>query len=250
MRKSAIATAAIAGLTLFDIAAGSARAADLAVPVAPAAVGRPFGWTGFYIGALAEARFGSSGDLRASFDGVTFRSGTKAFLGGVYAGYDVLTWGNFISGMDASVAFGSGSRLQSLDGVVHPGGRTFNGGVVKVTDRGEGTLRGRFGYIIPQTNIMVFFASGLVLMDQELSHVKRSFPAGTWSGSQIRPGLTFGGGAEARLAALGGLIVRVEYLHNDFETTTYGDPLVKGWVSVKTQENEVRAGIAYAFSAR
>jgi outer membrane immunogenic protein len=246
MRKSAIATAAVAGMTLFDIAAGSAWARDL----------RPSGWTGAYFGVIAGERFGSSGDL-AVHDGVTFRSGTNAFVGGVYAGYDQQTWGSFVSGMDASISFGKGSRLQSLDGVVHPSGSvkvtTLDGvlrrlGVLTVTDRWEATLRGRFGYIIPQTNIMIFAASGLVLMDEELSHVRHSFPGGMWSGSQIRPGITIGVGAEAILAAFGGTRVRVEYLHNDFGTTTFGDTLVPGWVSVKTRENEVRAGIAYAFS--
>jgi outer membrane immunogenic protein len=220
MRKSVIATAAVAGMTLFDIAAGSAWATDL----------RPSVWTGAYFGVVAGERFGSGGDL-AVHDGVTFRSGTNAFVGGVYAGYDQQTWGRFVSGMDASVSFGSGSRLQSFDGMV-----------IKVTDRWEATLRGRFGYIIPQTDIMIFAASGLVLMDQELNH------GGMWSGSQIRPGITVGVGAEAILAAFGGTRVRVEYLHNDFGTTTFGDMLVPGWVSVKTRENEVRAGIAYAFS--
>src|SRR6202162_4626169 len=75
---------------------------------------------------------------------------------------------------------------------------------------------------------MIFAASGVVLMDEELSHVRHSFPGGMWSGSQIRPGITIGVGAEAILAAFGGTRVRVEYLHNDFGTTTFGmdDPAV------------------------
>ncbi|MFO1091504.1 MAG: outer membrane beta-barrel protein [Hyphomicrobiales bacterium] len=253
--------------------AGSAAAADLPVmPPAPA-----FSWSGFYGGAHIGGGWSDHNlngndivadedeDLSTTEDQTVFpglnSNDLSGVVGGVYAGGNIAV-GPMVLGLDADIGWTGMRQSASADFTV-----TGEDGAVTTTQYASADMdvnwlahvRGRAGYGFDR--FMVYAAGGLALANLN-TNVSVSFPesagftATTSDGSQTVTGWTVGAGFE--WAATDSLIVRAEYLYDQFsgiEPATYEISNTTGvlgsnWVGGDTLGvNIVRVGVSYKFDS-
>ncbi len=192
LSQTTFATAALAGLSIFD---GAAFAAP---PPAPS-------WTGFYLGLSGGYNWQDVDYGNPTFNGSVDSSG---FYGGAFIGYNFQVSPQFVLGVEVGGGFTGNDKTSLIAG----------------TDLRTDTLydfsaRGRAGFLIkPQK--MIYVIGGFTSARQEVS-----FP--NLSESLNRTGWTVGGGFEH-----GGLIrgvhLRVEYNYSDFGTKTFFGDLPVG----------------------
>ena len=286
-----MAAAAVATITLFDIASASAQA--------PAPL-----WTGGYIGGEVGARsdegrvFGALPPVctAPSCSASSFRSGLGQGTagGGPYVGYNLQVGPAFVVGLEGSSDFGKTSRTTRFsnvstvtttvttppvfvpgpirvpsfaaaavappvcfDGICIPGGTvtpgtttttsaTFSGtGAVKVTRGIQGTLAGRFGYLVVPT-VLVYGLGGVSFLDERVSaYTTGDFGSGSWSKSKTRVGYTVGAGIETVVAP--SIHLRLQYAFSDYGTEHYQSPITPTDVAIETQTHRASVGASYDF---
>jgi outer membrane immunogenic protein len=233
--KSPVLTG-LAALTLLEISAATAQAQD---------------WSGAYIGVHAGYRWADVDFSAPSFDPgfpdpiVPARSETyspDSWIVGGHAGYNFVTSGNLLLGIEADLTYGDGSdsksaSIFSTDGVVT---RTS-----RVEMNWQGTIRGRLGLINGPT---LFYATvGVAFADVEWSETA-TFSSGTFSVSKsdTLTGWAAGGGVEWALNR--SWIARGEYLYEDLGDMSVplaGTNDVQG--SLDTTAHKLRFGLSYKF---
>jgi outer membrane immunogenic protein len=181
----------------------SAVAAAIAISLgcwAPSASAEsPFSWTGFYAGVHGGGQWGSITDH--SFDGGD--PGPHGALGGVLAGANY-QYGPWVFGIEADGGWGS-SHGSNVD----------TGGFLQENDiRFIGNMRGRIGFAMNRT--MLFVAGGASWADAQLTH-RGGLPSTV---SDTNVGWTIGGGVD--YAATRNVVLRLEYLHGEYNERTYG----------------------------
>jgi outer membrane immunogenic protein len=192
----------VAALAL-TAAVGSASAADMSVkaPALPAPVAT---WTGIYGGVHGGYLWGHT---KAEENGVVTEpdAATNGAIGGVLAGYNWQT-GLFVLGVEADIgatdAHGTGFRSSTTE----PNQYDFNW---------VGHVRGRIGYDYNQW--LLFVAGGLAVADFTFRPGEVTIECIAMGGRFT--GFSVGGGVERAIAP--GLIVRGEYIYDDFGSKTY-----------------------------
>jgi outer membrane immunogenic protein len=190
MKKFLIAATALSGLLAF---AGSAAAADLAVPVDPV-----YDWSGFYIGAHGGYGWGDS-DNDAS-NGASWSADIEGIVAGIHAGYN-LQMDSFVFGIEADVDF------SDIDGHTPCPNAAFE---CDTDVEWFGSLRARAGFAMD--NLLIYGTGGVALAEAEFGN--------TLAGVRIDEsddsvGFVVGGGAE--FAAWENISLRAEVLYYNFD---------------------------------
>jgi outer membrane immunogenic protein len=176
------------------------------------------GWTGSYAGAFAGA---SNFSVDSYADSGTFSSSSV----GVYGGHNFELPGGVVFGVESDFAKANGDIGWS-DGEE---GANF---AVNWTAH----LRSRVGMGFGNA---LFYAAGGVALAQGTLDV---YSAG-YSDTQIHTGVTIGAGVDVAVSP--NLVLRAEYLHDQFATATYD---IDGYdTDIDLSSDTVRAGIAFKF---
>lgn len=192
LSQTTLATAALAGLSIFD---GTALAAP---PPAPS-------WTGFYIGLSGGYNWQDVDYGNPAFNGSVDSGG---FYGGAFVGYNFQVGPQWVLGLEAGGGF-TGNDKTSLIG----------GTDLRTDTLYDFTFRGRAGFLIkPQK--MVYVIGGFASARQEVS-----FP--NLSESLNRTGWTIGAGFE-KGDLIKGVHFRAEYNYTDYGTKTFFGDLPVG----------------------
>lgn len=166
----------ILSVGLVALAAGAASAADIMQntytppPEVSYESALAFSWAGFYAGGIVGYGWGQAKTDNGDFD-------AGGFLGGLFAGYNMLLGDSVVAGIEADGTYGQ------QDG---SGGSPNIG----VENNWNGTLRGRLGYTIDR--FMVYGTGGLAVGAIEAND-------GTTSDSNTAIGWTAGGGVESAI---------------------------------------------------
>lgn len=155
-------------------------------------------WSGFYLGGHAGYAFGDSDTV-----GLVGDADWNGFLGGPLVGYNI-QYCDFLVGLEADAGFGD---VDDSDGAINNIDIDMNG-----------HIRVRFG--LPFDNIMPFVAGGLAIADVDLS-------GGGNSDSKTHLGFTIGAGLD--FMATENIVVRAEYLFDDYESNSYAGVDVDGY---------------------
>ncbi|RFB80243.1 outer membrane protein [Methylovirgula sp. 4M-Z18] len=251
MTFNRILLASAAGIVI--VSATASYAADLPsrkapiVYVAPAPV---FTWTGAFIGVGLGGDFTSNKwtttgrtarDVRATAYHNPAKLDQDSFRTSLYGGYNYQINNSFVVGVDADLGYAFDNK-KTVNGV--PGLSAGNRGTLSSKADWDGSLRGRFGYLITPS-IMAYTAGGLAI-----KNVKYSENIGGVSGSSsdTRTGWTLGGGLEAQLWS--NWVARAEYRYNDYgnKNLTLNSGTAQQ-ISAKTKlsEDVVTLGLAYKF---
>ena len=253
MRSLILASAACVALSC------AASAADLPTkaPAAAPALAPAFTWTGFYIGAHAGAMI-HNGDLALVGPGlvdpvhgaappdyaINPDLNTTGFKGGLLAGYNYQI-GSAVLGLEADVGFGNTS------GTVNSAKREVPMGIWRAenafTQKINAHIRGRVGYVWGST--LLYAAGGFATTNSELkitgycpddppyvyrANVKHSLQ-----------GYTLGAGVDHALTS--NILLRAEYLFDDFGKQTYRAGPEWQPRAVNLQTHTIRAALSYKF---
>jgi outer membrane immunogenic protein len=185
---------AFLGAALLGAAFSFATAANAADPVPECADN----WSGFYVGGHAGYVTGDSDTV-----GLVGDADWSGFLGGGLAGYN---WQHcsFVVGFEADIGFGD---VDDSDAAVND---------IEIDLNGHARIR--FG--LPFDNIMPFVAGGLAIADVDLS-------SAAVSDSKTHIGYSVGGGLD--FMATENIVVRAEYIFDDYESKSYGGVDVDGY---------------------
>jgi outer membrane immunogenic protein len=240
-----VSLAALAASVSVVLSLGTASAADLGAPPAPAPVyvkapvAAPFSWNGLYIGA-------HGGYAEANFDFFTSISGTpnqqsKGGFGGLQLGYNVQR-GNFVIGLESDGSFGHMTDL------VHDGNFITETSDVKAFGSARGRVGYAFGRVLPYATGGLGWAN-VTLGENcppgvQFAHCK-AFQAGYQvTDNQTYFGWTAGGGLEVAIDQNWSL--KAEYLHADLGTKLFPfDPPQVSPRSPNLTMDIVKAGVNY-----
>ena len=251
MRKIALATLALLGLTDLSLAA------DLPVkaPPMPAPV---FTWTGFYVGGNAGWGWGQ-GVSTAFIGDSAFPTGTvfneihsHGFLGGAQVGFNYQTAYNLVVGVEGEWDWSNISGTATTISTVTLPGRssTTTGRIKDIAD-----LTGRVGFAAGN---WLFYGKGGVALDQTSSSGVFLSPTGTLvdtsATSTDRSGWVVGAGFEWAFAPAWS--AKIEYEHFDFGSTNVGVSHIliatgafsQTFVSSTEKLDVVKGGINYRFN--
>jgi high affinity Mn2+ porin len=241
---------------------GRTDGTDLGVAVPP--VKGPtiagYDWTGPYVGGHVGYATGSSkwsatqagaaspsltGSLNL-YKGFNFSRGTGSFFGGLQAGYNYMLPSHLVLGVEADVSFPSSIR----------GTQTISSPSIGQASYGEnvqysGTARGRIGYAI--NNWLVYGTSGLAWTYDRFTRTQlvgtplggTAVPGTAESSRRWRTGWTAGAGVEVGFAP--NWTGKLEYLFNDFGTTSVTFPKGAQRFDSDLAIHEVRLGLNYRF---
>jgi len=247
--------AALAAPLSIAIGLGTASAADLGTPPAPASVyakapAQPvFSWTGFYVGADiggAWARSDGRWDPMDNFDkpdpayfgefpisGAMTGSGV---LAGGHVGYNYQFAPSWVAGIEADWSWSNTkAKLDqtwvSTDPIAHPGLIRPGAHTTLETDLDSiATIRARAGYLVTPS-LLLYATGGVALADVDLTAIAQNEPdhvpryIAPMSVSKWAPGYVVGGGLEYAFRNRWSL--RAEYLFyrlNTSDFTIAGDP--------------------------
>jgi opacity protein-like surface antigen len=224
------------------LSSGVAAAADLPTrkeaPPPPVTIYPVYNWSGFYLGGYAGVAFTRT-NLLDGFNGpFNSEASSTAFTAGVLGGYN-FQWNEFVGGAEADFGYydlrKSGPFLNA-NGKIHY--YDLQGGYI-------GRLRLRAGYAL--NNWLLFAAGGLSLADEKLTLTN---PVSGNSPSATNGIVGFNLGVGAEYAVTKNVLVRLEYIYDDFGRRTYnytelnGAPFSHG---VQLTDSTIRAGIEYKF---
>lgn len=231
MKKSAVA--GLAALTLLDISASTPADAQTIPNI----------FSGIYVGAHA-GYFSGDGTFTSDPYNVTGlpseptaviqQAGRQdAFdfdgtLGGVHAGFNIVTPGNFLFGIE-----GDWSDLGEKDSVAFDSGRIEIGGGdgaifqhrSELELEWQGTIRGRLGVV--SGNILFFATAGVAFLETNWSETATTIDCGitcapgdlsfvrTHNASETLTGGVVGGGVEVAMTP--NIVVGTDYLYENFE---------------------------------
>ena len=235
------------------LCAGSANAADMAVPAYKAPVMAPaFSWTGWYIGGNIGAGWGENADAVATpGPGVNFGAGPSAnstssgVIGGGQVGYDWQVNPSWVFGL---VADFQGADIRGSSSGPGPGNGCAPSACATEDLRFLGTARGRLGWTAG--NWMVYgtggVAYGSVSSTDNFANLRIPLSG---SSSETRVGWT--GGLGVDYAMTQNWVVGLEYLHYDLGTTsvtgTDASGRITATVDQKVGGDIVRGVINYKF---
>ena len=225
----------IAPLSSALLLVASAQAADLVLgPVEPL-VTEVYDWTGAYIGAHGGYL---AGTVDAEYEGVPGGGDIDGVLAGLYAGYN---WQQDGMVFGAEGDFGLGDV--GGDGFVSPPPPS------PATDytyrlNWNAHLRGRIG--LPADNALFYLAGGLAVASHTLG-IDYGPPLMTvGEDTQMHVGWTLGVGAE--LAPTDNMVLRVEYLYDDYGSRGYTDQQIPPQdFDARTPPHSVRAALFFVF---
>jgi outer membrane immunogenic protein len=229
--------------------AGVAGAADLAVkaPVYKAAPVILSDWAGFYVGIHGGYGWGHTsidtpaflGDI---FDYLKIGSLDASPKGGVFGGHAGYNWqyGAVVTGLEIDF---SGADINTSDMVgkfwCPPGTLSRS---VKFDELAS--ARARLGYLV-LPSLLAYGSAGLGWGHSEITGTATTSRESVSASADANNfGWVAGGGLEYKL--LEHVLVRGEYLHYDFASTSYSFPLVGG-VNAASRIDVVRGGLSYKF---
>jgi outer membrane immunogenic protein len=221
---------------------GSAVAADMPIK-APVVVSNT--WTGFYLGGdigggyfKSDRAFGQTADLGLNpagivFDPVTFSNANWGGTGGVHAGYNWQLSPSWVVGAEvdwdlASVGNGTGQQFLTSGGVAippcigapPPGPGNCHGLLMSTDLHWTASARAKLGYVFGSA--MFYATGGGAWANEGLSGqvaAANFFTSSiTTSNNHNVSGWVAGGGVE--LMATANWLLRLEYLHYQFDSTT------------------------------
>lgn len=221
-RTPVLATAAIASLTLFDIAATPA----FALPPQP----QQIQISGLYVGVDAGFAQGFNW-VNPTGTGINPSSSPIGFSAGLYGGYiSATSIPNFVVGFEFRTEY------NSFDGGVH----TSPAEVILNRSPYDFAISGRFGfYYIPGTYIMLTINPGIVVMHEESTRLISGVTFNSESATRV--GWSIGATAEYPIA--NGWFGRADYRYADFGSHAYNGNAY----SVKTTESRATLGVNYRF---
>jgi outer membrane immunogenic protein len=202
---------------------GAAAAADVSEPVAST-----YDWNGPYVGVHAGYLWG---DVDVSYEAVARGGEIDGFIAGALGGFNFQS-DNLVFGVEGD--FG----LTDANG---------SGGVAIIDSytydmNWNAHLRGRVGLAMDRT--LLFVAGGLAVAEHELGATYNNQMTG--SGTETHYGFTIGGGAE--YAITDNLLLRVEYLYDDYGRKRYNfgeDP--DDHYDADITAHTVRAAVSFKF---
>ena len=247
------------------VCAGSASAADLAVPAYKAPVAPPaFNWTGWYIGGNIGGGWGQNTGSSATIAGLdlntlglgtsSLNSSPNGIIGGGQIGYDWQVNPNWVLGLVADFQGASiqGSGTASTPAFAGVPGFGFS---ETATENLQflGTVRGRLGWTAG--NWMVYGSGGVaygsVNSTENASVSVRSTTVDSLSASNSETRFGWAGGAGVNYAMTRNWIIGMDYLHYDLGNTsvTGSDSLFQlpFTVDQKVSGDIVRGVINYKF---
>lgn len=254
--------AVLVSFAAMAVAAGSASAADLAVPpIAAPALVAPYSWTGFYLGGNVGYSVGRDpSTLRAPIfpsTGVeSFQIMPAGVIGGVQAGAN---WqvSNWVLGLETDFQ-GTGQKdsVCVFDCVTTNFGGIFPTPLTSAHTISEsiswlGTTRGRVGVAAGRT---LYYATGGVAYGRIGTNITETDTlvgpgTATVNTATTRTGWAAGGGIEGALA--GNWTARIEYLYVDLgsQTITFAHsiPGNTDTFTARFTDNIIRGGVNYRF---
>lgn len=200
-------------------------------------------WSGAYVGLDAGYIAGKSHFVFTEEEGSGASPGNfadpkaSAFIGGVYAGYNLQAPNNVVLGIDGSMSYTNADDLPGLK----EGGAPLEGDE-KVGERLQwtGSARFRAGYAFGR--FLPYIAGGFALARADISYEdsRRRSSLGT----RTLEGWTLGAGVDYSFSDH--LVGRAEYRHSDYGTDNFKmEGFLPYDLSLKT--DEVRLGLAYRF---
>jgi outer membrane immunogenic protein len=232
MRHVLLASALIAGTTGF---VGAAAAADLGPyrggsikdAPAPVAYGRPFSWTGLYVGAQVGYGWGTtdaSSGPTTGFD-QTYGYDTNGWVGGGHLGYNWQVQ-NLVFGVETDIE-GANIRGKGVGSL----------GLTHDTDVSWlGSTRGRLGIAYDRT--LFYATAGLAYGDVKIDKGFASY-------SDVRTGWTVGGGIEQAISDR--MTFRLEYRYTDLGSTNFSSTAANSIDKSSVDFHTVRAGVSFKF---
>lgn len=181
----------------------------LALVLGPCAVqaqvtGPDVDWSGYYAGAHAGWLWADIDYREPDFPGFEINPGIDGFQGGLLAGYN-----HQINRLVLGLAMDGGLQTASLDA-----GDPASNGYSAFDLDWNAHFRARLGYALPR-HTLVFAAFGLALARLNLDDIDPGFG----KDDAVLTGWTLGGGIEHALGDR--LILRLEYLYDDYGHTNY-----------------------------
>jgi outer membrane immunogenic protein len=240
-----------AGLLLIVGSVGAASAADLPAATytkAPTIVDPTYNWTGFYLGVEGGFDWGRSQHYwndaaTPAAIGLPETSGIKAnggLVGGTF-GYNYQFSNHIVIGFESDYSW---TNSKGTANYAAPFGPLTN--TAETSQSWVATVRGRVGYAWDRW--LVFGTGGAAFTDEDIQLCNVAFGCG--SQSKIASGWTAGGGVEYAFA--GNWSAKLEYLHNDFGSQSFGPTLDAGGGffharTVTLTNDIVRAGVNYKY---
>lgn len=193
--------------------------------------GRPFSWTGLYIGATVGGGWGESrfddGAPSNPFD-------IDGFVGSAAVGYNLQLDRNWVVGIEADISSGISGGFGPGNLGQPNGGGWFCGSGACVTDvNWFGTVRGRIGYA--SSTLLVYGTGGLAY-----GRVESEIENSVVQVSDTSVGWTVGGGLEYAFAP--NWSAKIEYLHVDLGWTRSANGF---FFRSDAEFDVVRAGLNY-----
>lgn len=195
-------------LSTLVLISGSVQAADFVAPPAD-------DWSGLYLGGHAGYAWG---DVDADGDDADI----EGFLGGALIGYNI---------QSDSLVFG----IEADFGFADVDGKDFNSADLSYDLKSNGHLRGRLG--MDMDMFMPFIAAGLAAGRFEVSE-----QVGPVSDTNTLWGFTIGAGLDVKASE--NLIVRAEYLYDDYGSKNFD---VYSGVDVGFDTHTIRGALIWQF---
>lgn len=208
---------------------GSAMAADVSEPVAST-----YDWSGPYLGVHAGYLWG---DVDVDYEDLGGGGEIDGFIGGGLGGLNFQS-DNLVFGVEGDF----GLTGADGNGVACMGDFDCATEIYSYDMDWNAHLRARVGLAMDRT--LIFIAGGLAIAEHELGAVYGNLMTG--SGTETHYGFTIGGGAE--YAMTDNLLLRLEYLYDDYgkERYNFGEDADDHYDADITAHT-VRAALSYAF---
>ena len=218
----------------FSLLTSTAFAADAIVEEAAVGVVPGFTWTGGYVGVHAGYLWADIDYREPAFPDFDLDRSDDNLIGGAYAGFNYQMNNNVVVGAEADFGFTDISIANDPD-------NPFNSYSAFDSDW-NAHLRARLGYAVDR--LLFFAAGGLALADLTVDDTD----PGWNEHDSTYVGWTLGAGVE--YAATDNLIVRAEFLYDDYgsDDFTFNDGSGQNYdAEVDMSASTVRLGIAYKF---
>ncbi len=260
MKKLLLGSIALAVL----VAAGPAMAADIPVkaPVKATPIISIYNWTGFYVGGNAgwglAHTFGTNDNLVPNpneHGPTTGGHNWNGFVGGGQIGYNWMASRNVVLGIEADLSFANLKTSiagDTIDGIAYRNSKVDE----------FGTVRGRVGYAF--NNWLIYGTGGAAFTHGITTNTQG--PCSTLHGGTVNctgpfqqvplgytdsdtlnlTGWTVGGGVEVGITQ--NWTTKLEYLHMDFGSFSFTDPLFNRITRANLMVDVVRLGLNYKFN--
>jgi outer membrane immunogenic protein len=236
----------LTGTALLVIASGSAMAADLSRPSAPAPVYTkapmiaPFSWTGIYIGGDVGYGYaqstGTVADPAGIFASVPYSFNVNGPLAGGFIGGNY-QMGQLVVGAEADWQW---ANLTGNSGSV-PG---FGGALTaSSTVKSYGSARGRLGYAVDHW--LFFGTAGWAWGTWSTSYGPTAGAVVATDNATSTKGWTAGAGIE--YAFTNNILGRVEYRYTDLGSVSFVAPGLISELGNKITISDIRAGLSFKF---